>query len=375
MAETDRLKPQAVVVRVGNLRSAPVDTDLVIMNLPNSNYVGLDAIGRRIWSLLEAPRRIDELCRRLADEYDGKPEEITHDVIAFLNELYSENLITVNEALAQYDAAIERFPTDAVGYNGRAETLRALGRLNEALAQYDAAIERFPTDAVGYTGRAETLRALGRLNEALAQYDQTIERFPNQSFARRGRSYVLILKGDLSAARNGLATSNIPSTLDDWVSEHILGMADLHEGKCEAAIAKFSNGAEHCLFAAQKKYFLTALSIARLRKSRDDTIEVEKAEVELERLKPTMMMPEERGIVLLLAAHAAAAKRNRLKAEQLIKEARTVISTQDFARKRLERELVRRFQLFEPVPRVLPTKDVEELEDAVFDAEFQLLAA
>jgi hypothetical protein len=115
--------------------------------------------------------------------------------------------------------------------------------------------------------------------------------------------------------------------------------------------------------------------VARLRKSRDDAVELEKAEAELERLKPRMTTPDERGVVLLLSAHAAAAKKNRPKAEQLINEARTVISADDFARRRLERELVRRFQLFESGPRPFAKEEEKKLDDALFDAEFQLLVA
>jgi len=95
MAETGTLEPQTVVVRLGGLRSASVDADLIIMNRAKAHYVGLDDIGRRIWDILARPRRIDELCRQLATEYAGDPEQITRDVLRFLNDLYVENLITV----------------------------------------------------------------------------------------------------------------------------------------------------------------------------------------------------------------------------------------------------------------------------------------
>jgi Coenzyme PQQ synthesis protein D (PqqD) len=95
MADTGKLGPQTVVVRVGGLRSAAVETDLIIMNVAKANYVGLDQIGRRIWDILATPNRIDELCRRMTREFAGDPEQISHDVIEFLNELHAENLITV----------------------------------------------------------------------------------------------------------------------------------------------------------------------------------------------------------------------------------------------------------------------------------------
>jgi tetratricopeptide (TPR) repeat protein len=106
----------------------------------------------------------------------------------------------LEEALAAYDAAVERFPDNAVARMGRAETLRELGRLEEALAAYDAAVERFPDNAVARNGRAETLRALGRLEEALAAYDAAVERFPDNVVARNGRAETLRALGRLEEA-------------------------------------------------------------------------------------------------------------------------------------------------------------------------------
>jgi hypothetical protein len=89
--------PLSVVVRVKDLKSAPVDGDLVIMNLAKGNYVGLDKIGRRIWTVIEEPRRVADLCRQMTDEFSGEPEIIAQDVLAFLNELVAEGLIAVAE--------------------------------------------------------------------------------------------------------------------------------------------------------------------------------------------------------------------------------------------------------------------------------------
>ena len=106
----------------------------------------------------------------------------------------------LDEALTQYDEAIERFPSNDVAYCGRGEVLRELGRLDEALAQYDAAIQRFLHSEVPLNGRGNVLRVLGRLDEALAQYDEAIARFPNNEFAYNGRGEVLRELGRLDEA-------------------------------------------------------------------------------------------------------------------------------------------------------------------------------
>ena len=81
------------VARVADMMAAPVDQDLVILNLATNTYVGLDGIGRRIWELLETPQSVEALCRHLGQEFDGSPDEIAADVMSFLRELEAEGLL------------------------------------------------------------------------------------------------------------------------------------------------------------------------------------------------------------------------------------------------------------------------------------------
>jgi len=81
------------VVRFQTLMTAPVDNEIVILSLASNHYVGLDQIGRRIWELLEAPRRLDDLCRQLAGEFDATAEQIAADVLPFIVQLETEGLV------------------------------------------------------------------------------------------------------------------------------------------------------------------------------------------------------------------------------------------------------------------------------------------
>lgn len=83
------------VVRAENLMCAPVDDEIVILNMARSNYVGLDEIGMRIWDLIAEPRRVEEVCDRLSREYEATTEQIATDVLSFLEELEKEGLISV----------------------------------------------------------------------------------------------------------------------------------------------------------------------------------------------------------------------------------------------------------------------------------------
>jgi hypothetical protein len=75
--------------------STPLDADLVILNPGRNNYVGLDAIGRRVWEMLAAPSGVAALREGLAREYRGDPERMTGDLLNLLGELADEGLVRV----------------------------------------------------------------------------------------------------------------------------------------------------------------------------------------------------------------------------------------------------------------------------------------
>lgn len=83
------------VTRTEGIMTAPVDTEIVLLNMKGNNYISLDAIGRRIWELLETPASVADLCRQLGTEFEGTDEEIAADVVSFLTELEQEGLVRV----------------------------------------------------------------------------------------------------------------------------------------------------------------------------------------------------------------------------------------------------------------------------------------
>src|ERR1700722_11043921 len=85
----------SLVARNEDLASAPVDREIVFLNMATDSYVALDEIGRRIWDLLESPRSIADLTRELSAEFEGMPDVIAADVLTFLKELEREGMVSV----------------------------------------------------------------------------------------------------------------------------------------------------------------------------------------------------------------------------------------------------------------------------------------
>jgi hypothetical protein len=55
--------------------------------------ITLNATGRSVWELLAEDRTPDDLIAAVADRFDGAPERIRADVLAFLDDLSRKGLI------------------------------------------------------------------------------------------------------------------------------------------------------------------------------------------------------------------------------------------------------------------------------------------
>lgn len=75
--------------------AADVDREVVILSIERGSYYGLDDIGSEIWQLLEAPIAVSAVCDALAEKYDASRAVIERDVLALLEQLAAEGLITM----------------------------------------------------------------------------------------------------------------------------------------------------------------------------------------------------------------------------------------------------------------------------------------
>ena len=68
-------------------------------------------------------------------------------------------------------------------------------RYDEALADFNRAIELDPEDAWALAGRGETYWAMGRYDQALADYDRAIELDPAEDEFAAARTAICLLTG------------------------------------------------------------------------------------------------------------------------------------------------------------------------------------
>lgn len=90
------LTENAVVGRTAGVLEAEVDDEIVLLNIEKGNCYGLNKAGSRVWHFIAEPCRVSDICARLMAEYDIDAETCMRQVIELLEQLNSEDLITIS---------------------------------------------------------------------------------------------------------------------------------------------------------------------------------------------------------------------------------------------------------------------------------------
>jgi hypothetical protein len=72
-----------------------LDGEVVILNMKDDVYYGLDQVGGRVWGLIQNPITVGEVIQNLLKEYDVEYQQCSDDVLALLEDMLSKGLIEV----------------------------------------------------------------------------------------------------------------------------------------------------------------------------------------------------------------------------------------------------------------------------------------
>ncbi|MGD1083141.1 MAG: tetratricopeptide repeat protein [Verrucomicrobiota bacterium] len=141
-------------------------------------------------------------------------------------------------AITQYHAALQIKPDYTEAHNNLGNALLAKGDLEEAIAEYRKASQTDPGNAQFHLNLGLALSASGDVNGAIAQYRDVLAIQPNFAAVRDNLGSALLLKGDVDGAIacfKETAAMN-PDQEEAWYN---LGNALLQKGDLDPAIASF----------------------------------------------------------------------------------------------------------------------------------------
>jgi hypothetical protein len=91
------LSIDSTVVAAEDQVSSDLGDEVAILDLKGGTYYGLDAVGARIWSLIQRPITVAEVQNVILSEYEVEPERCARDLITLLGRLIEEGLVEVKD--------------------------------------------------------------------------------------------------------------------------------------------------------------------------------------------------------------------------------------------------------------------------------------
>jgi hypothetical protein len=73
-----------------------VDGELVLLNLDNENYYGLDEVGTAMWEAISTTASVGDALQELLGQFDVDEERLTADLDQLLGELSSRGLVELD---------------------------------------------------------------------------------------------------------------------------------------------------------------------------------------------------------------------------------------------------------------------------------------
>lgn len=90
----------SVVVATKHQVSCALGEESAILDMQNSVYYGMNAVGTHVWSLVQQPRGVREIRDSIVAEYDVTLERCEHDLLELLDQMKSEGLIELANVAA-----------------------------------------------------------------------------------------------------------------------------------------------------------------------------------------------------------------------------------------------------------------------------------
>lgn len=94
------LTSETVLAATDDQLSSDLADERVILQTDRGTYYGVNAVGARVWELLQESTRFGELCETIAAEFEVDVDDCEADLRPFLEDLRDADLVEVRERTA-----------------------------------------------------------------------------------------------------------------------------------------------------------------------------------------------------------------------------------------------------------------------------------
>lgn len=95
---TSLITASTTVVATPDLLTAEFGSEVILLNLQDGVYYGLQDVGARIWTLLQSPVSVATLVEAVLSDYDVDSADCEHDIRLLVDDLVAHGLVRIHEA-------------------------------------------------------------------------------------------------------------------------------------------------------------------------------------------------------------------------------------------------------------------------------------
>ena len=88
----------AIVVVAPDVLGSELGSEVVMLNLSDATYYGLDEVGAVVWRLFQQPVTIERVVASLVDTYDVDAQRCRADIVKLVADLRERGLVVVRDA-------------------------------------------------------------------------------------------------------------------------------------------------------------------------------------------------------------------------------------------------------------------------------------
>ncbi len=94
----NQLSIDSVVQRCDGFVTAEIDDEVAMLNIEKGTCYGLNKVGSQIWELIEAPKRVGDICDSLLQKFEVERSLCERQVLDLLEELRAEGMVQTKAA-------------------------------------------------------------------------------------------------------------------------------------------------------------------------------------------------------------------------------------------------------------------------------------
>ena len=81
--------------RRADLISADMDGDVVMLDVENGKYFGLNAVGAQIWEAIETPQNVSDVCTAIEQAFEVSRSICETDTLAILKDMHDRDMLHI----------------------------------------------------------------------------------------------------------------------------------------------------------------------------------------------------------------------------------------------------------------------------------------